>query len=839
MRYSDHIIRCLVLSVCGILAGGAAYGQQTTSEYTDDYEETYRPMAYDPEIVLDNSLFNISLRAEQDVFSRLSNFNFSVVRYRRRGYEAQDERYFLNGIDLGDGISGRPYYNVVSALQRVKANRYAVFGIDPVYNPGAPGRRVDTEIRPSKLPKGGAVAWAATDRNYLFATKANATGDFYSASLGYRWGRDVHVGGVFSQETVAALSLEKQFGAKSTLGAHRKHTLSLFALAAPSVRGLRSAATEECFSLSEDELYNPSWGEWEDGRQRNSRVRRSFQPLVNLLYSGELSAKYTLTASVACLFGESSQSALTWFDAQNPYPDYYRKLPSWFADEPSYYENESTKEQLKALWKSADPRVTGIDWQEMARQNLETDGKSIYMLEDRVERTNNYQFAASVEGSPGARVRVVYDLRARWDATEYFKRAKDLLGGEYVSNVDQYLIDDLYYGDKIENDVAHRGRRVYKGDKFGYDYTIRRTELGAGVRIGYNPGKFRLASSLGIGTVSLGRTGYYEKEMFEGERSLGRSRTLDFPVYDLSASAEYAFSPLHAVSASFASSRRAPLFRSVFVNPNYRNDLIDNPQAVSAMSFEANWHSTWRTVKLLVAGYYTATAGESEMRSYYDDVAALFCDINLRGISKLYYGIEVSGEVLLTPRLTLSAAFAAGSHTYDSNPVAAISGNADGAPKASGQTAYLKGYALGGSPQTVASGELSYRGARGWIANLSVNYMADNYIFINPVRRMNRIGLLASSPEVFAQLTTQERFPEAFVLNISGVKFFTLRDNHRLSVFASVNNLLDTRGIRYSGYEQMRLRRSGSGINATYVPFDSKYTNAYGRTVYCSVTYSF
>ena len=83
-----------------------------------------------------------------------------------------------------------------------------------------------------------------------------------------------------------------------------------------------------------------------------------------------------------------------------------------------------------------------------------------------------------------------------------------------------------------------------------------------------------------------------------------------------------------------------------------------------------------------------------------------------------------------------------------------------------GATAYLKGYKLGGSPQTVASGELRYSGRRMWTAAVSVNYAGRNYIYISPVRRMRRVLDYATSPEALQEMTSQEQFGDATTVNL-------------------------------------------------------------------------
>ena len=103
---------------------------------------------------------------------------------------------------------------------------------------------------------------------------------------------------------------------------------------------------------------------------------------------------------------------------------------------------------------------------------------------------------------------------------------------------------------------------------------------------------------------------------------------------------------------------------------------------------------------------------------------------------------------------------------------------------------------------------------------------------------MSRVFDYAASPEDLEQLVTQERFPEAFTINLFAYKTFRLGRGY-LTVSGSVNNLANRRRIVYSGYEQMRLKRTGTGVNRSIEPFGSKYLYAYPRTYYLTMSFRF
>lgn len=266
--------------------------------------------------------------------------------------------------------------------------------------------------------------------------------------------------------------------------------------------------------------------------------------------------------------------------------------------------------------------------------------------------------------------------------------------------------------------------------------------------------------------------------------------------------------------------------------------MVDNPTAMAVYGGELGYHFVSNPLQLWLNGYYTLTRDGSEVRHYYDDLSEEYSDLALSELSKRYMGLELGAQIVLSSRLQLLMAVAVNDYRYACDPRADLFADADGGRIYVGERVPLKDFRLGGTPQTVATGELRYSGTKGWLASLTLSYMADHYISPDPTRRMARATAYATSPEAFAAMTTQERFPAAVTLGAFVWKRFTVA-NQEFAATLSVDNLLDNRNIVYSGYEPMRLRRAGTGIDRTFAPHDSKYLYNRGRTWYASLSYRF
>lgn len=788
---------------------------------------------YDPDDDTVSLWLSVPLSAYGGPFASLSRYRFSFVRYVRRGYAWNCSRRLLNGVDLDNPLTGGPFWNILTAVRQAPVRLDEQPGGAPsVSAVGNTGNICEYDLDVLQEPPGGRAGWMFTDRRFRQGLRVGvATGSLpggwaFMAAATRRWGTDRHIRGVYADEWSLCLSLGRQLG--------EKNSLSAVFLMTPSERGLRSASTAEAFEASGDRLYNPAWG-YQQGRVRPSRVRTERIPMALLTWRCGTDARWNLTTTVSALWGASSRSALDWYDARNPLPDYYRYLPG-------FYENPEVSETVSAAWRQRDAQATQIDWEQLYRANGSRDTlPAAYVLGSDVDRFRNWQFVSCFDYRPSRLLQLRGGVRLRLDRTTVYHRLDDLLGAAFLTDIDPYLIDDQYFGDKLQNNLRTPGRRVTVGERYGYDYDLDYA-CGEGWIVAdlrnRTDERFGGYAAVRVAQVGYSRNGRYEKELFPGDDSYGRSSRLRFTEYTVKGGIGYLFTPAHALRLDLLYEEVAPTARDVFVSIDYRNRTIDDPRTVNRFGGELGYRYAGRVVRLELCGYVTVSRGEAEVRRYYDDLASVYSDMVLSGIEKLYAGIEFGAEVMLTRRFTLRIAASQACNSYRNDPAVCILSDKDGGVIADRTRSLLKGYRLGGSPQRVASAELSYRGAGLWMASLSVNYAADHYVSASPLNRMSRVYDYAASPEDRLALTDQERFPEAVTIDLFVSKSFRLGSRY-LSVSASVNNLANRRDIVYSGYEQMRLRKSGTGLNQSVTAFGSKYLYAYPRTYYLSVNFRF
>ncbi len=815
---------------------GWGQGGSSLPEATDPFSEEERlsPVLMDPA----PSRYRLDpLQAYADPFASLSEFSFSFLRYRPRGYDFRQQGISLNDIDLSNEFSGGKPWGLLRLIYDTPYE--ALHGEGLVGDPAMPGIWGGSRaylLEAGSLPLGGRVGWIFSDHRFRQGVRVNANSGWSrhgwagALSASRRWGRDAYVKGVFADDVAGSLSLDKRWG--------ERHTLSVHALFSSTQQGVRGATTAEAFALTEDPLYNPYWGE-QAGAIRNARVRNNRYMMGLATWRFVPSDQWNLQVSAALLHELSGYSGLDRYGASNPYPDYYRYMPSYLA-------NPTVATSVQEAWEAGNRQITQIDWDRLYEINrTAADGAAVYALgSDRTDQLS-FQLAARFEARSRFGVKWQGGVRVRVERQGNYRRLEDLLGAAYVRDIDQFLIDDEYFGDQLQNDLNHPNRSVEPGEAYAYNYDLYHRYYGGWVRLetdgpsgGFGNSRLKGAFTLQTAWRSYDRLGFYEKELFPGSASFGPSPQATFTEYRLQGSLSYAFSAAHHLGLEVAYGDQAPVAQDLFLSVEDQNRLLEDPHPENWLGGELRyrWRGRWWDVSL--TGYVTRRQGGVEVRSYYDDIEGAYANAVLRGLDRLHVGAELGVLFTLTPRWSLRLVGAWTRSQYAQDAWLDIYDDKSGEAIVEAERTYLKGYYIGGSPQQVASGELRY-GGRMWMASLSVNWTGDHYVMLNPVRRTHWVCDKVWAPEIRAAFLEQERLGNATTLDLFVSKSFRIGQRGYLSLSVSVQNLANRRTIIYSGYEPWRIARSGSGIDRTFTPFDSRYLHAYGRTFYGTVNYRF
>ncbi|MFQ8596802.1 MAG: TonB-dependent receptor, partial [Alistipes onderdonkii] len=646
-----------------------------------------------------------------------------------------------------------------------------------------------------------------TDRNYLAGAKlafARPAGHGWdvAAAVEARTGRDMHVEGVFTNALTAGFRAARHFG--------EGHTLAFLLIVPPSVRGTRLSSVEEAFRLTGDNLYNPAWG-FQDGKVRNSRVRRELVPLAAATYCVRLSPATWLDMAAGAEYGVRKYSALGWYDARTPMPDNYRYLPGYTGDR-----------ETELAWRSNDARYTQVCWDELIARNRMAGGHAVYTLEDRAERIRNLGFDALFTTAPDERLTLRYGFSYRHARTRSYKQMRDLLGADHITDIDQYLVDDDTYGNLLQNDLRHPGRTVREGDRFGYDYALSTREATVRLSAEYRSDRLRADVALALGDAVVLRRGYYEKELFPGRSPSGarggwgsrpiRSRHWWGGLSRPAATSKHRpqpglrcpMPPTCSTSRCITTVRSTTPLPGVSTPPSsispvpangFRSALRPSPSPRSTASSPAVITTTWRV--------FTATWP-------------------LRASDAWPAALEAAADLRLAYRWSLRSPLRAGGTNISATRASRSSPTSTIRPSTPCRKPHGRLYARCRTPAYGLRRTLIFR-PRGWGFRASAGYAGLRYVEPVPLRRTARIARQGGiTREMFDAFTHQERLGDAFTFDASLFKSFYF-GRSRLTASLMLRNLLGDADTVYSGYESLRVRRIRSGDALYFAPHATLY----------------
>ncbi|MCB9303927.1 MAG: TonB-dependent receptor plug domain-containing protein [Lewinellaceae bacterium] len=798
---------------------------------------------------------NISgvLTASRDVFVSAAAFVFGPARFRIRGYDSEQTTMLMNGIPVNDPESGQVYWSNWGGLNDVMRFRENSIGLDAVsYSFGGVGGASSFDTRASLQRKQVRLTYSLSNRTYrnrlmaTYTTGPMAGGWAVSMSASRRWAQEGYIDGTSYDAWGYFLSVDKKL--------NEKHSLNLTAFGAPSKRGRSGASVEEMYDLADNKYYNPNWG-YQNGEKRNARIANVHQPMAILRHDWQISEKTSLMTSAGYQFGRNGGTALDWYDARDPRPDYYRNLPSFAFDR----QRDAIEELLRT---SEAARQINWDYMyEVNRNNIlsvenangipgntVTGARSQYVVEDRRYDDKRLIGNTILQSNLNEHLTLNGGLTYIWHQGHDFKVLDDLLGGDFYLDVDKFAeFDSTANIDFIQNDVETPNRIVREGDVFGYDYNINIRQSAAWVQADFNYPRVDFFLGGNLGNTTFWRVGNVTNGKFP-DNSGGASEKQRFPEYGVKAGFTYKIDGRNYLLLNGGYMTQAPSTREAFVSPRTRNDVAEGLDTRKILSVEGGYLLRAPYAKARVIGYYTQFKDLLWNRSFYLDNAIItndgtrggFVNYIMPGVNTQHMGVELAGEFSLTSALKVSAVAALGQYTYTNRPtVTTYLDNV--AEKLGSQTVYMKNFYVSGTPQTAYTLGLNYNSPKFWFANLNFNYFDNIWIDFNPARRTYDAISYTADPQfteevvepgspLWNDIIEQEKAPSAFTVDFFGGKSFKFGKVF-LYLNVGVSNILDNRNFITGGYEQLRFDYETKDVDR----FPSRYYYAFGRNYFINL----
>ena len=466
--------------------------------------------------------------ASQDVFNSTVSFAWSNARYRGRGYDQTYEQNYIQGLSFNSAERGQFNFSAMGGLNDATRYKEVVEAIEANnFAFGSIGQATNYLQSATNYAQGWKVGVAATNRNYKGAARATYSsglmenGWAFAAQLAWRYSPYIDVKGRIGEGITYSsvgyfLTAEKRWG--------NDMRLSLITFGAPTMRGQSAALTQETFDLTNQynktswghNNYNPYWG-YQDGKMRNSRIVHSYDPTAIASFDWKIDEENHLKVAAGYHYSFYSNSALTFYNAPDPRPDYYRNLPSALWDgqidkngnfiyedingkplgnggniNGSYVGpsiNDDTYQAMVDLWTSRDDKATQIDWDALYAANYANnvnnpDGSARYMVERRHNDIQEAVANANYRNTSVDHLTTTVGLELKASQGIHYKTVDDLLGGNQWIDVDPFAERDIKelatnigltqadIENVKQNDLRNPNAAVGKNDRFGYDYRI-------------------------------------------------------------------------------------------------------------------------------------------------------------------------------------------------------------------------------------------------------------------------------------------------------------------------------------------------------------------------------
>ena len=644
------------------------------------------------------------LYGTNDPFAEIVSFGFSNIRFKNRGYTSESQDVYLTGIRMNDAITGYSPFSLWSGLNEAMRSTETTTG-NEVSDYGYGGYNGVTNIHavPSAVRTGwrfSALTNSALYRLRLMTTYSSGeldNGWSYAFNVSARLGGNDWVKGIYYRNFAYYAGVEKKFG--------DIHRLSLVTFAAPGQRGAQNASTQEVYDLIGDNMYNSNWG-YQNGKLRNSRVRKTFEPITFLKYTVTPSDDLEASATVLWRTGKNGYTAMDWYDAPDPRPDYYRNLPSYY-----YMENEDygrlnfeKAAWAKDAWMNDIAEYTHLNWDRLYNinwNNYDEKGlrRSKYAVEERRVDQNDINLNASVKWAASRIFTLTGGLNYKWNRTEYYKKVDDLLGGDYYLNIDQFAERDFASSPTmVQNDLDYymkhgEAQVLSQGDKYGYDYYAHVRKANAWANGSFDLGGFKADLALETGYETFWREGLVRKGLFAGLddngnplvyngqmlttydsegnaiTSKGNSEVSGFFTYSAKLGLQYQFDGGHRVYATGGYFNDAPTFAQSFISPRTRNSLVPNLTTVKTTSADINYQYSNNGYNVRVTGFWTNIADQTDMMSFYEDSQNSFVNFAMSGIDQRHIGVELGFKIpVFVQGLSLEGALSWGEYVYTSTP---------------------------------------------------------------------------------------------------------------------------------------------------------------------------
>lgn len=758
----------------------------------------------------------IMVNSSSNVYTSNVGYLFSPARYKYRAYNSRYNDIYFNGVQVNNAENGQFNYSTIGGMNDATRSIDAsgVFESN-AFSMASLGGSSNYNFRASNYAAGHKFTLSGANRNYTlramydFGTGVTKHGWAFFGTVGYRWANmeTAAVEGTFYNSLSYFLSLQKIF--------NPRHALNLATWGNPTERAQQGASTDEAYWLANDYQYNPYWG-YQGGKKRTSRVVHNYEPTAMLTWDFNITDRMKLTTSLIGKYAMYSSTKLNYNDAQNPAPDYWKNFPSAYYDVWDI-ENSRNWEYATQSWQDSYNYWRGskynrqIHWDELyvKNQGLNADGKdAAYFIQAKHNNHIATNFGSTFDWSIDKQSKLQVGLQLSNNIGQHYQTIDDLMGAEYMHNVNNYAIGTYMPTDpKVQYDLRSyapnnpESNRLYKGDRYGFDYNLINQKAGLWATYTKDKGISHSFISGRVDGQQMWRDGKMQNGMC-ADYSYGKSGKARFLDGGFKMGTNLNLGKGNAISFGTGYETRAPLVNVAFVSPEMNNNYVSDLKNEKVISSEFGYMLNNKWVQLNLTAYYTHTYNGTEWQNFYNDDENSFTYNSLTGVEKDYYGVELGVKVKVTSNLTINMLGSWAEAKYISDTKVTYMRSTDGIMRE--DLCLNKGIRESGTPLAAASLGLKYS-IKGWYFNLNGNYYDRIYLGYSSNMRYTanlKTADLINSDGTY-NVPAQAKGKGGFMLDGSIGHTFRIA-RHPLNVNLMVTNITNNRKLCTGGYEQSR-----------------------------------
>jgi hypothetical protein len=822
------------------------------------------------------------LSSSPDVFSRIAAYDLGSYWFRPRGIDGRSTEFMLNGITMNRPDNGNVDFGNWGGLNEITRYPEIANNHSPSeYTFGAASSVIYKNTKPSDNRKGFQATYSLTNRNYRnraslrYSSGMNKKGWAYTIMGARRWAKEGIQEGTFYDAFGTYLGVEKKF--------NDKHTLVFNFIGSPYRRSTSSPSTQEVYNYR-GVHYNSYWGN-QEGEKRSERVKTSFEPLFQLSHYWQINKKNSLWSTVSYQFGKEKSSRLDWQNVQNPSPQYYRNLPSYYqsligqalATNPNANVSSLKDAYNTSLagWQSGDPSVTQLNWDKLYQENQlqpitnlygPSGRRSLYFLVNDVNDDKIFNAGTHFIHNFNDKIKFLLNISYQNYHSELYRELADLLGGDFALNKDPFAATN----NPGTSGLYNQGEKDYtkrKGDKINYDYIFRRDEVKVNPGFNFSAGKFDVLISGLVGYSNSSREGLFNNYLYPD--SFGKSPDYDFWNYGIKGQAIYKINGRNFLVYNGAYFSQAPYLEDIFFNARVNSSIVPDLKNTITNANDLSYVISSPFIKLRLTGYLIDTKNETNVQRFFADgiqldsqnsggdatqVQSAFVTQVMSNVDKRNLGAELGVDVKVTPTVSAQGAASFGQFTYTNDPEVYFASDAAGIfPNGKSYLdlgkAYLKNYKQGGTPQEAYSLGLRYNSPKYWWIGANWSYLGENYLDPSAIIRTERFIQNPVSGTPYAGVSEADlqnllqpaKLASAYFFNANAGKSWRLGKYYVL-LTASLNNIFNNTKYITGGFEQTRnvsFPKFVQDNDRNYPLFGPKLFYTQGRSYFINLQFRF